>query len=495
MSTFMDYLEKNQNMTTTTNGDVAFKSTLNANIDMFGSLSTLKYSQDDKIKHAFLKAFRENENIAAKLLFFMRDIRGGEGIRKAFRTAFSYLIELDVDLALKLLPFIPTYGRWDDLVAIYDLTADVNAKQAIMRIIDEQLGNDYVALKANKPVSLLGKWLPSINTSSARSRRLANEIANRLDMRPVDYRKFLSQLRKRIDILETHMTTGDYTFDYSKLPARALANHTKAFLRNDEVRYKEFLQSLKTDVSNLTEKAKTLYPYEIYAKAFRGNTADSQLANALWDSLPKDEIKSKFIVVVDTSSSMDIDIPMSRRHSVSDVANSLGIYAAERLTGPFKNKFITFSNRPEFVTLRGKTLKEKAFEVAYASWQMDTNIERTYNLILEASKGADPEDYIENVLIVSDMQFNVCSNNLYKSTFDAIKDKFEYEGIPFPQMIFWNVNVSQTTFPTTDLTNATFISGFSSSMFKQMSEGRVPSALELMMNTLNNYSFVDKFFD
>ena len=491
----MDYLEKNQNMTTTTNGDVAFKSTLNANLDMFGSLSTLKYSQDDKIKHAFLKAFRENENIAAKLLFFMRDIRGGEGIREAFRTAFSYLIELDADLALKLLPFIPTYGRWDDLVAIYDLTADVNAKQAIMRIIDEQLGNDYVALKNNEPVSLLGKWLPSINTSSAKSRRLSNEIANRLDMRPVDYRKFLSKLRKHIDILETHMTNGDYTFDYSKLPARALANHTKAFLRNDDVRYKEFLQSLKTDVSNLTEKAKTLYPYEIYAKAFRGNTEDSQLANALWDSLPKDEIKSKFIVVVDTSDSMGVGIPMSINHRVSDVANSLGIYAAERLTGPFKNKFITFSNRPEFVTLKGKTLKEKAYEVKYASWQMDTNIERTYNLILEASKGADPEDYIENVLIVSDMQFNRCSNNLSKSTFDAIKDKFEYEGIPFPQMIFWNVNVIQTTFPTTDLTNATFISGFSSSMFEQMSEARVLSALELMMNTLNKYSFVDELFD
>ena len=494
MSTFMDYLEKNQNMTTTTNGDVAFKSTLNANLDMFGSLSTLKYSQDDKIKHAFLKAFRENENIAAKLLFFMRDIRGGEGIRKAFRTAFSYLIELDVDLALKLLPFIPTYGRWDDLVAIYDLTADVNAKQTIMRIIDEQLGNDYVALKANKPVSLLGKWLPSINTSSARSRRLANEIANRLDMRPVDYRKFLSQLRKRIDILETHMTTGDYTFDYSKLPARALANHTKAFLRNDEDRYKEFILSLKEDVSHLTEKAETLYPYEIYAKALRGNTADIQLANAMWESLPKNEIKSKFIVVVDTSDSMTCNIPMSRNYRVSDVAESLGIYAAERLTGPFKNKIITFSSYPEFVTLSGKTLREKALDVRRASWQMDTNIERTYNLILEASKNADPKDYIENVLIVSDMQFNAC-NYEEKSTFEMIKYKFEEAGIPFPQMIFWNVNVSQTTFPTTDLTNATFISGFSSSMFKQMSEGRVPSALELMMNTLNNYSFVDKFFD
>lgn len=282
MNTFMDYLENNQNMTQTTNGDKAFKSTLNANLDMFGSLSSLKYSDEDVVKHVFLKAFREDKNTATKLLFFMRDIRGGEGIRKAFRTAFSYLIELDLDLALKLLPFIPVYGRWDDLVAIYDLTSDADAQKAIMLIIDEQLGNDYVALKANKPVSLLGKWLPSINTSSARSRRLANEIANRLDMRPVDYRKFLSQLRKRIDILETRMTKGDYTFDYSKLPARALANHTNAFLRNDEDRYKEFIRSLKEDVSHLTKKAETLYPYEIYAKAYHGSDEDIQLANAMW---------------------------------------------------------------------------------------------------------------------------------------------------------------------------------------------------------------------
>lgn len=494
MSTFMDYLENNQNMTQTTNGDKAFKSTLNANLDMFGSLSSLKYSDEDVVKHAFLKAFREDKNTATKLLFFMRDIRGGEGIRKAFRTAFSYLIELDVDLALKLLPFIPVYGRWDDLVAIYDLTSDADAQKAIMLIIDEQLGNDYVALKANKPVSLLGKWLPSINTSSARSRRLANEIANRLDMRPVDYRKFLSQLRKRIDILETRMTKGDYTFDYSKLPARALANHTKAFLRNDEDRYKEFIRSLKEDVSHLTKKAETLYPYEIYAKAYHGSDEDIQLANALWESLPKDEIKSKFIVVVDTSGSMMCNIPASRNHWVSDVAGSIGVYAAERLTGPFKNKIITFSSNPEFVTLCGKTLREKTFEVQRASWQMNTNIEKTYNLIFEASKNADPKDYIENVLIVSDMQFDACSY-VEKSTFERIKYKFEEAGIPFPQMVFWNVNVKETTFPTTDLANATFVSGFSSAMFKQMSEGRVPSALELMMNTLNNYSFVDELFD
>ncbi len=146
------------------------------------------------------------------------------------------------------------------------------------------------------------------------------------------------------------------------------------------------------------------------------------------------------------------------------------------------------------MTLSGKTLREKAFEVRRAAWQMSTNIEKTYNLIFEASKNADPKDYIENVLIVSDMQFNACSY-VEKSTFERIKYKFEEAGIPSPQMIFWNVNVNKTTFATTDLTNATFVSGFSSAMFKQMSEGRVPSALELMMNTLNNYSFVDELFD
>lgn len=502
---FYNNVEKTLNVTTTTNGDKTYRSTLNSNLDLFSSVSSLRGASLSVIQSKVVSAFKEDPATALKILFYIRDSRGGAGERRAFRVAMNELLGYDAELVSKVLKYIPSYGRWDDLVHMINVEEGPSkVNEIVIEIIREQLNEDLVSLVSTneKNVSLLAKWLPSVNASSKETRSLAKFIAKHLGMKLVDYRKTVVKLRKQLDLLETRMSTKDYTFAYDKLPAKALYKHTKAFERNDNTRYNEYLNSMTKDenLKKLSSKAQNLFPYEIYAKArkFDGgwslrdnHSNDVKLADSMWDSLPKDEIKSKFVVVCDSSGSMNCPLPGSSSNSVSQVANSLAIYAAERLTGAFKNKFITFSSSPQMVTLKGKTLSQKAIEVEHASWQMNTNIKAVYDLILKASLASKPEDYIENVVIVSDMEFDG-HGKPNVSTYEDIKSKFARAGIPFPQMVFWNVNVNRTVFPTTDLDGASFVSGFSSSMFKQMSEGRVPSALELMERTISKYDFVDE---
>ena len=48
---------------------------------------------DEEVYHRFSKAFFEDKVIAMKWLFFARDVRGGLGERRLFRTVISFMAE------------------------------------------------------------------------------------------------------------------------------------------------------------------------------------------------------------------------------------------------------------------------------------------------------------------------------------------------------------------------------------------------------------------
>ena len=76
-----------------------------------------------------------------------------------------------------------------------------------------------------------------------------------------------------------------------------------------------------------------------------------------WNNLP-DYLNGnpcKMMCVVDTSGSMtgqEADAPIN-------VAISLGMYCAERLGGPFKNHYISFSSRPKLIKIEGIDFVDK----------------------------------------------------------------------------------------------------------------------------------------
>ena len=94
--------------------------------------------------------------------------------------------------------------------------------------------------------ALLGKWLPSVNASNAETVANGKKIAKALGLRPAEYRKELSALRNRIQILENNLRLKDYSFDYAKVPSKAMLKYRAAFRRNDEKRYTDFLEEVET---------------------------------------------------------------------------------------------------------------------------------------------------------------------------------------------------------------------------------------------------------
>lgn len=474
----MKEIEKELNFTTTENGDVAYKSTLNANLDFFGIAGASRYRQDN-VKDMFKKAMKEDLSMAVKNLFHLRSIRGGLGERESFRTGLEKLIDKYPKVAIALLPFIPEYGRWDDVLVYLE---EDETEQIVANFIKEQLEEDLKNKREGKPITLCAKWMPSINASNSDVRQTALKLIKLMGMDKKTYRKILSELRNGI-IVEKNLTEKDYSFDYAHVPGRAFKKYLKAYRRNDNERFEEFKTKLKS--GEVKAKVETLFPHEIIRDIYEGiKDLDDEALKILWDALERSEDPKNTIVVRDGSGSMYGE-PLF-------VATALAILYSEQLIGDFKDKFITFSNNPRFVDLScAETLREKVAICRKETEIASTNIEAVYNLLYNASlKIKDEKEYIERVVIISDMQFNCGATNV--PTYESMKEKFELAGIPLPEIVYWNVEARTVTFAAdASQPNIRFVSGMSNSIISDLIHNKSMSAYDHMIKTLSKYSFVD----
>ena len=483
--TFMDNLIENNRTTRTTNGDVAYSTTLNANLDFFGSAGSIpvnKKYDSTEFMNLFKFAYEEDSETALKNALYYRDIRGGLGRREGFRQILTYLASQNLEDFKRLVVLTAMYGRYDDLTMIaWDLP---NQAQAfVVEFISTVFKEDMANLKSGN-VTLLGKWLPSANTKVKNTRKLGLFWASRLGLSEREYRKALSQLRAQINIIETKLTNRDYSFDYSKIPSRAMMKYTQAFIRNDEARYNEFKNQITADPSVVAKKVAQLYPYEIIRKL----KADTKMAEALWKAYPQNQFDGNIIVVRDGSGSMYGGWGRLEVQPI-EIADSMAIYTSERLTGKFKDRFITFSARPKLVDLsKVSTLKDK-LNVLYRHNEMqNTNMNATMELIYNSSLGLPVEEQLDTILIISDMQFDYGVSNCSESVMDSWKNKFVEAGLKWPEIVYWNVNQSKITFPTSKYDNVKLVSGFSKAVLEDVMNNETTSAAEYMMKVLSRYN-------
>ena len=478
MNTLEKQLKSLSSVTYTENGDIAYLTTGDRNLDFFASCGSLRHDQNEVAKKMTLAMF-EKEELAILNMIRLRDIRGGLGERDSFRTAYATYFMKEPDKALKLLPAVVEYGRWDDILFLLE---EEKARRAVSDFIAGQLADDIEAMKEGKSVSLCAKWMPSINASSEKTKSYARILMKELGLREKEYRKMLSVLREYIDILERHLSAKDYSFDYAKLPTKALMKHTKAFMRNDSERYNAFRQSLQK--GEVQTKTHAVYPYEIVA------LRDTVLREAMWKDLERHVGDCRTIVVRDGSGSMTWNAYSRSSVRPLDIATSLAILFSEQLSGTFRNKFITFSSRPEFVDLSAcRTLEEKLLVCSRYNDCSNTDIMRTYQLILEAEKRCDPKDYLEKIVIISDMQFDRGTANV--PTYDDAKEMFDKAGIPMPQIVYWNV-ASRADFPTNSLENVRLVSGSSQYIVEGILKDESIDAIGFMKKELEKYKPVLK---
>jgi hypothetical protein len=156
------------------------------------------------------------------------------------------------------------------------------------------------------------------------------------------------------------------------------------------------------------------------------------------------------------------------------VSISLAMYIAERNTGIWKDKFITFSYRPEIQTIVGKTIGDRIRNLYNADWAGNTDLIAVFESVLNAGiKNNVPDaEMPKKLIIVSDMQFDQASE---RGTFviDEVKRKFQDHGLVMPKLILWNLRASGTnTFAADkDTKDVGILSGFSQSVFKAFMSG------------------------
>lgn len=146
-------------------------------------------------------------------------------------------------------------------------------------------------------VSLLGKWLPSVNASNKQTVSMAKKIAKAFGMSESLYRKAVAALRAHIRIIENNLREKDYSFDYEKLPSRAMFKYKKAFIRNDGERYNAFLSRVVSGEAKL--HADNVCPYELVEPYLETNwywsnksflkditPEEKETLNATWEAMP-----------------------------------------------------------------------------------------------------------------------------------------------------------------------------------------------------------------
>ena len=472
------------NVSITENGAVGFETTGSKLVDINFALSSMRNMEPEEIWDKFLGAYNENPMLAMVWLFFARDVRNGCGERRTFRIIFERLCNENPDSAIKLLNLIPLYGRWDDVVEIAFGKVPCKVRDAAFELLSWRIKSDILSADTWGTISLLAKWLPSSNTSSAESRRRAEELRRTFGWTPKQYRKNLARLRERINVVEQKMSANEWDqINYEGVPSRAAMNYRKAFAKHDPIGYENYLTNVKEGKAKINSGV--LFPHDIvHAYGGRyGARVDSTLEEQ-WKALPNKVAPGHdTLVVVDGSGSMGRSIG-NTSIECHDVADALGIYFAERLTGAYRNSFITFSSHPQFISFaEGLSLRGKLNILKQHDDCSNTDIEKTFDLILDVavSNHLKQEEIPANILIVSDMEFDALKNQgewphyhtMDQALFVAIRERWEAAGYKVPRLVFWNVCSSTKTIPVTmNEFGVALVSGFSPNIADMVMSGR-----------------------
>ena len=485
MADFIKVMKNEQNFTYTENGAGTYSSTMSGILDLFGLGGAYRTRDNQDCIRLFDKAFAEDQTLALKCLFYLRDVRGGQGERRFFRVVLKNLAIEYPEAVRRNLDNIAEYGRWDDMYCLVGTPLE----KEMFAALEKQLRLDMTC----KTPSLLAKWLKSENASSKETKALARKTREAFHLSARDYRKILSKLRAKINVLERLMSANRWDeIEFDKIPSRAGFIYRNAFARRDiiKAKYEKFMTSDDTKVN-----AKTLYPYEIIHQMLSGHgwswpsadqipALDRKTYQKYWENLADyiNGMAFNGLAMVDTSGSMT-GTPI-------EVAVSLGLMCAEKCSGPYKNHFMTFSSQPRLQEVIGNDITAKVCNLIKAGWQMNTNIEAAFDLILDVAKRnhLSQDEIPENLVIISDMEFDSCVTTAsYSGTYDywnsktsvsketlfeSMRKKWAAYGYQLPKLVFWNVDARNDRIPMKVEGNITYVSGFSPVLFEQIVKGK-----------------------
>lgn len=470
MSTFVNAVI-NQDARTE-NGMKARASTASACVDLFFKVGAMR--GQDPIP-AFTAAYVEDAEIATRIVLWARDARQGAGEREIFRKVLRHAAKnLEGAKLQRLIDKTPELGRWDDLLILLEDGIDGDIQAYVYTKIANAL------LRAD---GLCAKWMP-------RKGPIAIKLRSAFGWTPKHYRKVLVNATK---VVETQMCAKDWdNINFSHVPSLATARYKKAFNRNTP-KYKEWVDKLVKGDKTVKVNAGAVYPYDVlkgvsnYAWLNEFSKTELDTVKAQWDALPNYVGDANVLALVDVSGSMMCPVA-GNKTTAMDVAVSLGLYCADKNKGKFKDTFLTFSDMPQLLHLKGNIL-QKVAQMVTSKWAMNTNLHAAFQKILDvAVKGNVPQEEMpQTLMIMSDMQFDQCVS-FDDSAIQMIRRKYEAAGYTMPNVIFWNIMARDNAPVKFNESGVALVSGFSPSVMKSVLSGDMDDMTphSIMMKTIMN---------
>lgn len=445
--TFAKAVNKNEYNTKalTANGALTNASTSDALTDLF-SLIGSKVSTGDASK-VFQRAYAADPKMAIRILLWARDVRGGAGRRKVFRDILNHLEQYhsnDENLAL-VIKNIPEYGRYDDLLVF---KTEKYKNMAYGVFLDGLTSGNGLA----------AKWAPREKTGD-KATYLAFRNFTGLDAKA--YRKMVVGLTK---VVESKMCAKNWdAIDFSKVPSLASTRYANAFKKNAGTRYSTFTEKAAKGEVKVTAGA--IYPFDVLRNLHR----EPNLVRAQWNTLPDFLGDNSILPMIDVSASMTW-VKIQGDLTPLDAAVSIGLYVADKQKGAFKDMVLDFTTDANIRILKGDIVA-KALAMRHGMVHGSTNIEAAFRKILSVATSNDvaAEDMPKYLLIMSDMEFNTCTQG---TALDTVRALYERAGYKLPRVVFWNMNGRIGNAPVKFDDNGTaLVSGYSTDILKTLLKG------------------------
>lgn len=471
MSTQIDVGEKkDENLVLNEKGAVSRQSTSNLRLDLF--FNTVRKIEEEHVVAMLEASWLEDPLDTLKIVFYIRDCRGGKGERAIFRTCIRWLISHHKEHVLANVSLVTEYGRWEDLLWFLDVDDEV--RTVILQLFAKQLKEDLANMQEGKPVTICAKWAPTEKGKHDSKFRVVSLLCRELGIDKKTYRKaYLGPLREYLKVVELFMCSKRWTeIDYNKVPSLAMNKLKKAFAKNDPERFLEWQQKLKRGDADTKVNASVIDPHTLVNQYISASVEEDTVIEEQWKEilLRVSELgtMSKALVLSDVSGSMYGD-PMV-------VSIALGILISTLTQPPFQNLVLTFESTPRFFNVVGKSLREQVTSLQAAPWGGSTDLGKAFDAILDlAKRNAIPQkDMPEMLFIISDMQFDVIEGYGKKTALDGIRQKYNKANYDMPKIVFWNVRASLNSTPakSTD-PDVALISGYSPSVMKSVLKGDV----------------------
>jgi hypothetical protein len=470
-------------MRKTNEGATMYDHAINACVEFFskaGSLFNKRgsfYGNEISPLGLFQDAFREEPVTALKLLFWLRDCRGGAGNRSGSRTIIEHLANTETELMALNMHLIPVYGRWDDLKALFTTPLRNHAGSFWADAIN---GGDVLA----------AKW----------SDRKHKPTRQALGLKESEFRKMLASIRKD-HIVEHKMCQKQWNnIDFKHVPSVAMARYTKAFDTHAHEKFQAYKNAVQS--GETTVHADTLFPHDCIRTALHG---DDQMAELQFNALPDylEGTDERLMVIADTSGSMES--PVGGSVQAIHVSMGMALYCSSRLpeNSPFYKRFIAFCSEGKFVDWRKHTFKQairdrKIFDRAVGSTRIDLALKTILDI---AVKKEIPQRLMPTtLLIVSDMQFSDgAANNGYGwdsqglseekslTEIDKAMKAFQNAGYDKPKIVYWNTAGYDGQQDTVNSENVGLVSGFSPSLCKAIFGGEDFTPYAIMQRAIEKY--------